>query len=92
VDRPKWTSSKIRKQEVHSNGPVLDDTLLADPEVGLHFIPIEQSMCHHFAVRQNSNLSIDHLLMSAKNLNTMKCQLQVHILPSLLPWLSKSFS
>jgi len=33
VDRAKWTSSKIRKQEVHSNGPVLDDTLLADPEI-----------------------------------------------------------
>ncbi|GER25787.1 glutamate synthase [Striga asiatica] len=30
---PKWSSTMIRKQEVHSNGPVLDDTLLADPEI-----------------------------------------------------------
>jgi glutamate synthase (ferredoxin) len=30
---PKWTSTQIRKQEVHSNGPVLDDVLLNDPEV-----------------------------------------------------------
>lgn len=33
VGLPKWTSTKIRQQEVHSNGPVLDDTILADPEV-----------------------------------------------------------
>ncbi|KAL2226033.1 UNVERIFIED_CONTAM: Ferredoxin-dependent glutamate synthase, chloroplastic, partial [Sesamum indicum] len=33
VGLPKWSSSTIRKQEVHSNGPVLDDTLLADPEI-----------------------------------------------------------
>jgi hypothetical protein len=30
---PKLTSSEIRQQEVHSNGPVLDDTLLVDPQV-----------------------------------------------------------
>ncbi|XP_051138619.1 ferredoxin-dependent glutamate synthase, chloroplastic-like [Andrographis paniculata] len=30
---PKWSSTVIRNQEVHSNGPVLDDTLLADPEI-----------------------------------------------------------
>ncbi|CAA0812826.1 Ferredoxin-dependent glutamate synthase 1-chloroplastic/mitochondrial [Striga hermonthica] len=30
---PKWSSTMIRKQEVHSNGLVLDDTLLADPEI-----------------------------------------------------------
>jgi glutamate synthase (ferredoxin) len=33
VGLPKWRSSAIRKQEVHSNGPVLDDTILADPEI-----------------------------------------------------------
>lgn len=33
VGLPKWSSTKIRNQEVHSNGPVLDDTLLADEEV-----------------------------------------------------------
>ncbi|XP_010505887.1 PREDICTED: ferredoxin-dependent glutamate synthase 2, chloroplastic-like isoform X1 [Camelina sativa] len=30
---PKRSSTSIRKQEVHSNGPVLDDTLLQDPEI-----------------------------------------------------------
>uniref|UniRef100_A0A7I4EHL8 glutamate synthase (ferredoxin) n=1 Tax=Physcomitrium patens TaxID=3218 RepID=A0A7I4EHL8_PHYPA len=30
---PTWTSTQIRKQEVHSNGPVLDDTILADLDV-----------------------------------------------------------
>ncbi|KAM7505251.1 hypothetical protein LguiB_004155 [Lonicera macranthoides] len=33
VGLPKWSSSTIRKQEVHSNGPVLDDTLLSDAEI-----------------------------------------------------------
>ena len=37
---PKWTSTQIRKQEVHSNGPVLDDVLLADPEVSTFYILI----------------------------------------------------
>lgn len=27
------SSTKIRQQPVHSNGPVLDDVILADPEV-----------------------------------------------------------
>eukprot|EP00250_Pteridium_aquilinum_P010221 c19223_g1_i1 orf=236-5086(+) len=30
---PKWSSTKIRNQEVHKNGPVLDDVVLADPEI-----------------------------------------------------------
>jgi glutamate synthase (ferredoxin) len=30
---PKWSSSQIRSQGVHSNGPVLDETILADPEI-----------------------------------------------------------
>lgn len=30
---PKWSSTEIRNQDVHSNGPVLEDTILADPEV-----------------------------------------------------------
>jgi glutamate synthase (ferredoxin) len=30
---PKWSSTKIRNQEVHTNGPVLDDVILADAEV-----------------------------------------------------------
>lgn len=30
---PKLNSTQIRGQEVHSNGPVLDDELLSDPEV-----------------------------------------------------------
>ncbi|KAJ0978810.1 hypothetical protein J5N97_014284 [Dioscorea zingiberensis] len=30
---PKWSSTQIRNQEVHSNGPVLDDILLSDPEI-----------------------------------------------------------
>lgn len=30
---PKLNSTQIRGQEVHSNGPVLDDDLLSDPEV-----------------------------------------------------------
>ncbi|GLT28040.1 hypothetical protein SLA2020_029970 [Shorea laevis] len=33
VGQPKWRSTAIRNQEVHTNGPVLDDNLLADPEV-----------------------------------------------------------
>lgn len=33
VGFPKWSSSSIRKQEVHSNGPVLDDILLSDIEI-----------------------------------------------------------
>ncbi|KAF6140440.1 hypothetical protein GIB67_030521 [Kingdonia uniflora] len=33
VGLPKWTSSMIRKQDVHSNGAVLDDILLSDPEI-----------------------------------------------------------
>lgn len=30
---PKLSSTEIRNQDVHTNGPVLDDVLLADPEV-----------------------------------------------------------
>ncbi|XP_039797090.1 ferredoxin-dependent glutamate synthase, chloroplastic isoform X3 [Panicum virgatum] len=30
---PEWSSSKIRSQEVHTNGPVLDEMILADPEI-----------------------------------------------------------
>ncbi|MQL77895.1 hypothetical protein Taro_010312 [Colocasia esculenta] len=33
VGLPKWSSTEIRNQEVHSNGPVLDDILLSDPEI-----------------------------------------------------------
>ncbi|KAF5474256.1 hypothetical protein F2P56_006170 [Juglans regia] len=33
VGLPKWSSTEIRNQGVHSNGPVLDDILLADPEI-----------------------------------------------------------
>ncbi|KAL2659592.1 hypothetical protein AAZV13_03G095500 [Glycine max] len=33
VGLPKWSSTEIRNQEPHTNGPVLDDVLLADPEV-----------------------------------------------------------
>ncbi|PSS15725.1 Ferredoxin-dependent glutamate synthase [Actinidia chinensis var. chinensis] len=33
VGLPKWSSTKIRHQDVHSNGPVLDDVLLSDPEI-----------------------------------------------------------
>ncbi|XP_030452855.2 ferredoxin-dependent glutamate synthase, chloroplastic [Syzygium oleosum] len=33
VGLPKWSSTEIRKQEVHTNGPVLDDVVLADPEI-----------------------------------------------------------
>ncbi|KAL5197407.1 hypothetical protein ABZP36_000919 [Zizania latifolia] len=30
---PKWSSSQIRSQDVHSNGPVLDDIILADTDI-----------------------------------------------------------
>ncbi|XP_027173770.1 ferredoxin-dependent glutamate synthase, chloroplastic [Coffea eugenioides] len=33
VGLPKWSSTTIRNQDVHSNGPVLDDNLLSDPEI-----------------------------------------------------------
>lgn len=33
VGLPKLSSTAIRNQEVHSNGPVLDDILIADPEI-----------------------------------------------------------
>ncbi|KAG0487916.1 hypothetical protein HPP92_006727 [Vanilla planifolia] len=33
VGLPKWSSTAIRKQDVHTNGPVLDDILLSDPEI-----------------------------------------------------------
>ncbi|KAK3043194.1 hypothetical protein RJ639_001627 [Escallonia herrerae] len=33
VGLPKWSSTTIRKQDVHSNGPVLDDILLSDAEI-----------------------------------------------------------
>lgn len=33
VGLPKLSSTKIRQQDVHKNGPVLDDVLLADPEI-----------------------------------------------------------
>lgn len=32
------SSTQIRGQEVHTNGPVLDDSLLADPEVYFSFV------------------------------------------------------
>lgn len=35
VGLPKWSSTKIREQEVHTNGPVLDEILLADPEISV---------------------------------------------------------
>nr|UJI64967.1 chloroplast ferredoxin-dependent glutamate synthase [Spirodela polyrhiza] len=33
VGLPKWSSTEIRSQPVHTNGPVLDDVLLSDPEI-----------------------------------------------------------
>ncbi|KAG1331820.1 ferredoxin-dependent glutamate synthase, chloroplastic [Cocos nucifera] len=33
VGLPKWSSSEIRNQDVHTNGPVLDDIILSDPEI-----------------------------------------------------------
>ncbi|XP_010543537.1 PREDICTED: ferredoxin-dependent glutamate synthase 1, chloroplastic/mitochondrial [Tarenaya hassleriana] len=33
VGLPQWSSTAIRKQVVHTNGPVLDDIILEDPEV-----------------------------------------------------------
>lgn len=33
VGLPKWSSTQIRNQDVHTNGHVLDDVLLSDPEV-----------------------------------------------------------
>ncbi|CAL5423087.1 unnamed protein product [Camellia sinensis] len=33
VGLPKWSSTRIRLQDVHSNGPVLDDIVLSDPEI-----------------------------------------------------------
>lgn len=33
VGLPKWSSTEIRNQDVHSNGRVLDEVLLADPEI-----------------------------------------------------------
>ncbi|XP_027068715.2 ferredoxin-dependent glutamate synthase, chloroplastic [Coffea arabica] len=33
VGLPKWSSTTIRNQDVHSNGPVLDDNLLSDSEI-----------------------------------------------------------
>ncbi|KAG6517239.1 hypothetical protein ZIOFF_020619 [Zingiber officinale] len=32
VGVPKWSSSEIRNQAVHTNGPVLDEIILSDPE------------------------------------------------------------
>lgn len=40
VGLPKLSSTDIRNQDIHSNGPVLDDVVLADPEVC--FISISQ--------------------------------------------------
>ncbi|MBA0592259.1 hypothetical protein Gorai_009243, partial [Gossypium raimondii] len=40
---PKWGSTAIRAQEVHSNGPVLNDSLLVDLEVS-HAIENEKEM------------------------------------------------
>lgn len=37
---PELSSTNIRGQEVHSNGPVLDDDLLSDPEVCLAIYPL----------------------------------------------------
>uniref|UniRef100_A0A803MJ79 glutamate synthase (ferredoxin) n=1 Tax=Chenopodium quinoa TaxID=63459 RepID=A0A803MJ79_CHEQI len=33
VGLPRMSSTSIRKQEVHTNGPVLDDQILSDPEI-----------------------------------------------------------
>ncbi|XP_072975039.1 ferredoxin-dependent glutamate synthase, chloroplastic isoform X1 [Typha angustifolia] len=33
VGQPKWSSSEIRNQDAHTNGPVLDDIILSDPEI-----------------------------------------------------------
>lgn len=33
VGLPKWSSTEIRNQNVHTNGPVLDEILLSDPEM-----------------------------------------------------------
>eukprot|EP00262_Sarcandra_glabra_P009426 TRINITY_DN2380_c0_g1_i2.p1 TRINITY_DN2380_c0_g1~~TRINITY_DN2380_c0_g1_i2.p1 ORF type:complete len:1655 (+),score=354.53 TRINITY_DN2380_c0_g1_i2:80-4966(+) len=33
VGLPKWSSTEIRNQDVHTNGAVLDDVLLSDPEI-----------------------------------------------------------
>lgn len=37
VGRPKMSSTEIRNQAVHTNGPVLDDVVLSDPKVSISF-------------------------------------------------------
>jgi hypothetical protein len=49
VGLPKLSSTDIRNQDVHSNGPVLDDVVLADPEVC--FISISQFWINAFSCR-----------------------------------------
>ncbi|PIA60163.1 hypothetical protein AQUCO_00400807v1 [Aquilegia coerulea] len=44
VGLPKWSSTAIRSQDVHSNGPVLDDILLSDPEI-IDAIEHEKAVC-----------------------------------------------
>ncbi|URD87687.1 Ferredoxin-dependent glutamate synthase [Musa troglodytarum] len=33
VGLPKWSSTEIRNQDVHTNGPILDEIVLSDPEI-----------------------------------------------------------
>lgn len=33
VGLPKWSSTEIRNQDVHTNGPILDEIILSDPEI-----------------------------------------------------------
>lgn len=44
VGMSKWSSTAIRNQDVHTNGPILDDVLLADPEVTSYFYLIPVSL------------------------------------------------
>lgn len=47
VGLPKWSSTVIRNQDVHSNGAVLDDVLLSDPEVIIYKFPYDKRLSHH---------------------------------------------
>ncbi|XP_031473848.1 ferredoxin-dependent glutamate synthase, chloroplastic isoform X2 [Nymphaea colorata] len=48
VGLPKWTSTQIRSQDVHTNGPVLDDILLSDPQIAE---AIEQEKVVHKTIK-----------------------------------------
>ncbi|CAH1421701.1 unnamed protein product [Lactuca virosa] len=58
VGFPKWSNTTIRKQEAHSNDPVLDDILLSDVEVRIPPVALKNNHMKVLCIGQSQLMQL----------------------------------